>query len=269
MNIVQAFIKYNKQCIILISGMSGSGISHLGKQMIDDLTKNKTDFAFVSYKDFVDKKYDKTEKIKTKDGEEHDVVIWDSDKVVDWDSFFQEINKHKKTGVIAVSQSFPTDKINNIFRPDFHFHIKLSKENLLKQRIKNSEMDKELLEQIIENYTFPFYTNSTKREVSNINKFINANSFIADDKNYYNNVGDVLWDAIMENITTWLDRHMNKSGNTSLGKKGKEMGETKGEKSGETINWDKTKHITKNNTSDEDLQSSSYDTLTDSSDVDI
>lgn len=95
--------------------------------------------------------------------------------------FNQEVNKVKSNGVIVSGFAFPKDKLE--FEVDFHIHLKISKEDLIKNRAEyaNEKLDdktsrisdvgEEIEKRILNKVTFPHYLKSL--ETSTINKFIN------------------------------------------------------------------------------------------------
>jgi adenylylsulfate kinase-like enzyme len=52
MNILEAYTKQNKQCIILMSGFSGSGKSLIAKSLMKEINRSKSektkDFSFIN-----------------------------------------------------------------------------------------------------------------------------------------------------------------------------------------------------------------------------
>jgi hypothetical protein len=208
MNIVEAYIKFRGQLVILVSGISGSGISHLAKNISKDLK-----IPSLSYAKFCKKDY--TEKVNLPDGSE--IINWDSDDVIDWAEFNKEINEMKPSGVVAYSQAFPVDKLDKDLEVDAHIHIKLAKQNLLNRRQKYVEehrdecqdlydlRDKQLL--IFNRLTFPYYLHSVER--SKITKFINANEFASLPENEYDErLADEAFSYLMSMINRWLENRL-------------------------------------------------------------
>lgn len=231
MNIVEAFIKFKGQLIILLSGVSGSGISTLAKTLSRDLN-----IKLISYKDFLDQKYADEHKEKLRiysesGDKEVEIINWDNDNVIKWLDFVNAINDNKSTGVIAFSPSFPTERINNVFKEDVHIHIKLSKQNLLKRRIEHekehdrehnehenddesTKKDIEMMTLIMNKFTYPYYMKSTSQENTKINKFINANEYADYTKEEYNNkLADEAFSYLMHFISKWLETYNGNSVN--------------------------------------------------------
>lgn len=191
MNIVEAYIKLKKKLIILISGLSGSGKTKLGKN-ISQLFK----MELVNEKKYYIKDYNKTINLNNN----INIINWDSDDVYDWKTFNEDIIKYSTEGVVVIGSAFPTDKL--IFSADYHIHIKLSKQNILKKRARHSEKhgkkyDTNIQQMIMNNATYPYYLDVTSR--SNITKFINANEYV-DMDNYDDILYDIAYDYLIDQI---------------------------------------------------------------------
>lgn len=218
-NIVEAFIKFNNQLVILISGISGSGISHLAKNMSKDLN-----IPSVSYAKYCIKNYDK--KVSLPNNTE--VINWDSDDVIDWPNFNKEIEDKKKTGVIAYSQAFPTKRLDKNLSVDFHINIKLSKQNLFTRRQKYIQEHKDECKDlygrsdeflIFNRLTYPYYLESVQN--GKITKFINANEFSQDSElDYDEKLANLAFDYIINMINKWLENY-NKNKNNKNNKENK------------------------------------------------
>lgn len=129
MNIAEAFTKFNKQNIILISGFSGSGKTKLAKFLSEqfDIKMSKlSDFYYT------DKTFDKSDNyFELHDGTKE--LDWDNIyKSVNWEILNDTVNNFKATGIILVGFGFPEHLIK--FKPDFHIHIKINKQNLFQKR---------------------------------------------------------------------------------------------------------------------------------------
>ena len=183
MNIVEAYKSQHKQLVILLSGFSGSGKSLLGKSLIKDFNKNKgdktNDFVFLNLNDFYK---DEEEYKKIIEVGELKVVDWDDPEAVDWEKFNKKINEIKSDGVVVSGFAFPKDKLN--FTVDFHIHIKISKDDLIKNRheftqeklddktSRVGEIGEEMEKRILNKVTFPHYLKSLENSV--INKFFSV-----------------------------------------------------------------------------------------------
>jgi ABC-type dipeptide/oligopeptide/nickel transport system ATPase component len=183
MNIVEAYIEQNKQCIILMSGFSGSGKSLIGKSLMKDINKSKSDkskdFKFINLNDFLKSESEYNVSV---DVSGLKIIDWDSPDAIDWVKFNENINENKKdrVGIIVSGFSFPKDKLN--FTVDFHIHFKISKDELIKNRheftqeklddktSRVGEIGEDMEKKILNKITFPHYLKSL--ESSEFTKFI-------------------------------------------------------------------------------------------------
>lgn len=168
MNIIEAYIKFNKELIILISGLSGSGKTQLAKNIERDFK-----IEMINAEKHCVKNYNN--KVKLNNGV--DVIDWDAIDAYDWDTINKLINEKKSKGVVVCGQSFPT----NVLKEDkyFHIHIKIQKQLLIETRKKYVKenlltcKDLEGLESAIVNQiTYPHYLDYLTK--SRIDKFINS-----------------------------------------------------------------------------------------------
>jgi uridine kinase len=203
MNIVEAYKSQQKQMVIMLSGFSGSGKSLLGKSLVRDINRNKgeksSEFVFLNLNDFYK---DESEYNKIVEVGELKVVDWDDPEAVDWEKFNMKINEIKSDGVIISGFAFPKDKLN--FYSDFHIHIKISKDDLIKNRheftqeklddktSRVGEIGEDMEKRILNKVTFPHYLKSL--ESSQINKSITV------EKNEIKKVYDEMFDYLMEMI---------------------------------------------------------------------
>ncbi len=201
MNIVEAYIKFKGQLIILISGMTGSGLTKLGKNISSDFK-----IKLINYKDYIVPDFQNKTKLFV-DNKEEDFNNYDTDDAINWNKFMREIIKYAPSGVVVLSPSFPLDRIKKIM-PDTHIHIKLSKQNLIDRRVKNNE--KHLPENIIatatNKFTMPYYYATTAPEKTNIHKYINANTIAETNPDEYDEkLYDVVFDYLIVMIQKWLE----------------------------------------------------------------
>jgi cytidylate kinase len=186
-NIVDVYKENNEQLIILISGLSGSGKSSLGENISRDFK-----IELLNTNKFYIKDYN--EKYQLPNGKE--VINYDQDNAFDWDSMNNEINKKKKDGIVVIGSVFPTDKLN--FKPDFHVHLKISKQLLKDNRMKYIEkhqeknFDTETETLRINILTYPYYLNTLKR--MKMDKFIDVTELNEDE------IYDIVFDSIINYI---------------------------------------------------------------------
>ena len=178
MNIVEAYLKFKGQYIILVSGFSGSDKTKLAKFIANIMN---FEFLRLSKYEYTKDVYGSEKNYVTlKDGTQ--VLDWDNIyESVDWDAFNDKVNS-AKGGIVISGFGFPSSKID--FEPDIHIHVKLSKHRLLenrKQYLKAHPEDKfneviEAMEKtdalILNSITYPHYLAIAKD--SQIDKFINA-----------------------------------------------------------------------------------------------
>lgn len=197
MNIIEAYIKFNGQMVVLISGMSGCGKTKFAKKISE-----KFNIKYLDEVDYYKKDY--AEKKTLPGGSE--IINWDSDDAVDWVKLNKDIDEHKTKGVIVSGFSFPQDKITS--EVNYHIQLSLSKKKCLEIRHKFLEKNKEKFPEEYEKIdskeellkmnqlTYPYYLDVIKR--SKINKFINVNKF--DDDQIF----DMIWDLLISHIQRYL-----------------------------------------------------------------
>jgi hypothetical protein len=209
MNIVEAFKIGNKNLIIFITGISGSGISVLGRELAKIL---KLDIIYA--KDYCSPKYN--EKIKLENGKT--IINWDTENIYDWKEINMDIEKKIKKenkGIILVSTIIPKNKIK--ITPHFYICVKLSEENILgrrnkyidtlkDERCKNIEDYKDMEKEIFKTITYPFHMKIYNS--SNITKFINADEHIESD-DYYTKIIDDAFDYLMKEISEEIKKFSN------------------------------------------------------------
>lgn len=199
MNIVEAYIKFKKQLLILISGLPGCGKLALAKNIASDFK-----LKLIDQIDYYKQDYD----VKSTLPDGTTVINWYSDDAIDWDKFNDDINKFKKDGLIVTGISLPEDKIKS--QVDFHIHLNISKQVCMEKRKefleKNKDNDKyqqeykligtPLEKTIMNQFIYQYYLDTTKK--SKINKFVNITEM--DNRQVY----DIAFDIIIKFITEYL-----------------------------------------------------------------
>lgn len=200
MNVVEAYIKFKKQLIILISGFNGSGKGKLAQYVSKDFKIN-----VVNTSQYYKEGYDS--KVKLSDNTE--VVDWDSIESIDWAKLNEYVNQNKSNGIIIVGFAFPTEVLK--FEPDFHLHVKISKQNLLDRRHTYIEENKDKYSKLYEiqgkpielmilnQITFPHYLKYL--ESSKVDKFLNSN------EESIEKLYDISFDYMIERIQQYLNSH--------------------------------------------------------------
>jgi cytidylate kinase len=203
MNVVEAYIKFKGQMIILISGLSGSGKTELARDIERDFK-----LKMINLDNYHKKDYDKTVDIG-----DIKVVDWDNTESYDWNEFNKTVNENKSSGVVVVGPVFLPELIK--FVPDTHIHVKIAKKNLLDKRHSYVETHREKVPmlyelkntdtetQIFNKITFPHYFEY--REKSKINVFLNANEKTVDEM--YDEAYDYLIDIINKFLSQLKGSH--------------------------------------------------------------
>lgn len=197
MNIVEAFIKFFGQMIILISGLSGS---------------NKTKIARFIEKNFKIKfinieKYLKQNDLPTKElNNGIKIIDYDNINSFDWDKINEDIDKYKSSGVVICGPYFPECEITS--NVNFHIQIKVPKQILIEKRLEyikknpdkfeglENKIDYQLISKIINDITYPHFIDYTAK--SKIDKYVNSKDLTVDQ--IYDQVVNYLFYRIKEDL---------------------------------------------------------------------
>ena len=192
MNIIEKYIENKKSLIILISGFSGSGKTVIGKSLAKDL---KLDF--VNLNDYYLDDYSGSKMVGNLN-----IIDWDSPDAINWDKFNKYIDEIKNKGLVISGFAFPESKLK--FHVDYHVHLKISKDDLIKNRqdFTSERVDSKLEEikdltpeiekRILNAISFPIYLEMLKQ--SKFTKTINIE--YGKLKDSYNNVFDYIIDSV-------------------------------------------------------------------------
>lgn len=201
MNIVEAYIKFKGQFIILISGLPGCGKLAIAKSLSKDFK-----FKLLDQYNYYKKDYQETSTLQ--DGTK--VINWYNDNAIDWDKLKDDIEENKKKGVVVVGISFPKDK----FDADYHLHLTMSKQMCMEKRkeflekhkeedkysqefkVLNTPTEKLIMNQLI----FPYYLEA--RNNGKIDKWINMDTLGSDDDVY-----DMVFDHMLSVVQAYTDEH--------------------------------------------------------------
>lgn len=209
MNIVEAYIKFHKGLIILISGLSGSNKTQIAKFIEEDFKIKRLNMEHFTteYNNHV---------ITLSNGTK--IIDWDHIDAYDWDVINKGINDNKQNGVIISGSYFPTNKLN--FNPDFHINIKVSKQILVEQRLKYiksnpnkfkhlesimDNLDEQMMLLLVNQITYPHYLDYTAQ--SKIDKYINFKDLTID--KMYDQVSDFLFFKIQEFLKNIKEQEQN------------------------------------------------------------
>lgn len=210
MNIIEAFIKFNKKLIIILSGLSGSGKTSIAKLIERDFK-----LSLINIEDFVIEDFNKTETLSngTK------IINWDDVESYDWNKINQLVNDNKSKGIILCGPFFPVNKLK--FDADFHIQIKIQKQSLIekrteyaKQNIKKFKNLDENILLIVNKITYPLFLKYSSE--SKIDKYINSKDLTKDQ--IYDQIADFLFFKINEYLQNRFDNlnkveHSNKATN--------------------------------------------------------
>jgi adenylate kinase family enzyme len=203
MNILEAYIRFKNQLIIIISGPSGSGKTSIAKNLAKA-------FNIKYINQFQYYKPDYNEMIPRPDGTE--ILNYNNDDALDWINFNQKVDEYSKSGVIISAFTLPHDKIN--FRVDYHVHLSVSKQSYINIRNKYltehkdkypdeyAEIDTDIYRWKI-NRNYSYYLESAKK--MHISKYINIS-----DSNSNEEIFNILWDDIINNyIFNYVEKFKN------------------------------------------------------------
>lgn len=186
-NIVDVYKEFNKQLIIVISGLSGCGKTEIGMKISRDFKINYLNAQKYYKKDFNDR-------VKLPNNKY--IVNYDTDDAIDWDSLNAKINEEKTKGIVIVGTTFSTEKL--MFNVDFHIHLKISKQEIKKkihefiEKHPEKNFDEESENLRLNMYTYPYYLELLKR--MKITKFIDVTG-MTEEKIY-----DIVFDEIIKHI---------------------------------------------------------------------
>jgi hypothetical protein len=200
MSTLDEYIKYNSGLIILISGLSGSNRSIVAKEIERDFK-----IKLISLDSYCKKNNDKIFELPNN----KKITDWEHIDTYDWDKFNSDIEQHNPSGVVAYGDYFPTFKLK--IAPDFHIHVKISKERLIEKRKeqieKYPEKHAEMMKLInnddfvlmVNKMIYPYYIEY--RDKSKIDKYVNS------DKNNTDELYEQVFGYIMFTMTKFLTEY--------------------------------------------------------------
>jgi hypothetical protein len=198
MNIIEAYIKYRGQFVIIISGISGCGKTDIGERLAQSF--NISLINQINYYTIQDKN------------------IY-SDDNINWSQFLDDIFSKKTKGVVVIGMSFPTLKMGGL-KIDYHIHLKIPKQECLEYRktqygfTNEQEINADKL--FMNNVIFPYYIKTL--ESGYINKYI------ATSQKSLDVIFDEIFDSLIEMIKKFLyspqnNNFRNKNNNNNIGDK--------------------------------------------------
>lgn len=170
-NIIEAYIKFNSQLIIVISNFP-----YCEKKIVYNAIANALKFKIVYQSDYIKEQL----------------------KEINWDEFNEAVNSEKQNGIIVVASLLDNSKIN--FKVDYNIQVSLNKNSIIDLLTKSDQFEKQLddLKQFVNQTLYPAHLASVKN--STINKFINGN--IIDD----DTLEDYIWDSIIMFVKNSLQK---------------------------------------------------------------
>ncbi len=186
-NILDAFIKKNKQFILLIIGLPCTNKSIIAKEFEIDLKLPSINIHnYIKKGVFIKKEIDG---IKYK--------LYDHVDNYDWDKFNEDVNKiiKEKGGVVLYGSFIDSDKID--FKVNFTFFLNMNntmcKTILIKKKMLPYKEDDEKIKVYFEKIFNPIY--DSLKENININKFYNIK-----EKTKFGEIYDNMFDLLMNLI---------------------------------------------------------------------
>jgi len=153
MNIIEAYIKYFNQLIILIIGLPSSNKSEIAKELFSDI---KPTFTLININDYMKGFTEKeVNGIKYK--------LYDYPDNIEWEKLINDIENKKNTGVILYGNYMDNNKISDKIKIDFSYFFDL-KYNLLKKNFIEKKM---LNFKILSNTTLSDNSNDSEESKSN------------------------------------------------------------------------------------------------------
>lgn len=199
MNIVEAYIKFNNQLIILVSGLSVSRKTYISR-LIADLFKIK----YINLNNYYKDKSDITENYELPNNSK--IVNYYTNNAIDWDKFNKDINKYKENGVIVSGLTFPTDNLK--FKANYHVNLSQNKQDYIKKReefitkhkdkyiedykLLTENLDKYIVNQLI----YPYVLNSKKE--NNI-----SDTYYISDMDF-----DTVYDKVFDSIINYIKKEL-------------------------------------------------------------
>lgn len=203
MNIVEAYKLFRGKMIIFVSGLSGCGKTQLARNIAE-----KFNLTLLEEFNYYNKNFDSNYTLP------NGSIVSNryTDDAIDWNKLNNDINKHKKNGVIVSGYTLPDDKIES--KPDVHVHIFLNKNNCLEKRTEFLEKHKDKFPDEYENIgndteklkmnhlIYPYYLNIKER--TTINKFYNYNKLSMEE------IWDQVWEYLIQTIQLFVEKFKEK-----------------------------------------------------------
>lgn len=190
-NILEAYIKKNKQFIVLILGMPCTNKSKVAKELVIDLGLpiiNINDYLIEDK--FIDQEVDGV-----------NFKLYEHPDNYDWEKLDQDVGKLKSKGLILYGNYLDISKIK--FEVDFTFFLNMNtnlcKTILIKKKLLPYESDDEKVKIYFAKVFNPIYDEI--KEKIKINKFFNIKEQTTFEETYND-----IFDTLMELITSKLKK---------------------------------------------------------------
>ncbi len=190
-NILEAYIKKNKQFIVLILGMPCTNKSKVAKELVIDLGLpiiNINDYLIEDK--FIDQEVDGV-----------NFKLYEHPDNYDWEKLDQDVGKLKSKGLILYGNYLDISKIK--FEVDFTFFLSMNtnlcKTILIKKKLLPYESDDEKVKIYFAKVFNPIY--DELKEKIKINKFFNIKEQTTFEETYND-----IFDTLMELITSKLKK---------------------------------------------------------------
>ncbi len=191
MNILQAYIKKNKQFVLLVLGMPCTSKSAIAKELVIDLG-----LPVININDYLIQ-----DKYIDKDIEGVHFKLYEHPDNYDWEKFDKDVNKLKSNGVILYGNYIDKEKIS--FDIDFIFffsmNTNLCKTMLVKKKLLPANIDEEKVKTYFLKVFNPIY--EELKEKVKINKFFNIK-----EQTDFDSIYSDTFDTLMELISSKLKK---------------------------------------------------------------
>jgi hypothetical protein len=182
-NVVTAYIKTKKKCIIYILGLPCTSKTKFGIYLAGDLN-----LEFINANKYMEGYIEK-----------NNIKIYEHPNNMKWKKLIEEVTNKKN---VVISGNY----INKYIEPDFVYFLsmnkQLCKQNLLEFNASTSDdskyIDPNVLDTYIADTLYPLY--EEEKSKVKINKFINIKETSTEEEIY-----SVLFDSLIEDLTKELD----------------------------------------------------------------
>jgi hypothetical protein len=203
MNLIEAYLKYFNQLVILLIGYPCTNKSAYANDLSIDASLNVLNLNNYLIKD---KFVEKTIITDSSNNKETKFKIYEHSDNIDWTKFNSDVNNLKSSGVIIHANLMDKDKLD--FNIDFSFYfyspIKYCKDNVSQNNLLN--LEKKDINNYFEHVFIPFYSNYDQniKNIFTIFKFFKITE-TSNNEDIYN----TLFDSLMTNINNNINKKLN------------------------------------------------------------